>query len=60
MSPPIDATIMLVGQARALERIDAPLHSLTNLTYLNVGGTRVTDTEVDKLRKALPNCEIDR
>ena len=36
------------------------LAPLKNLKLLILGGTNVTDAGMKELRKALPNCEIDR
>jgi hypothetical protein len=36
------------------------LKGLTNLTDLYLLGTQVTDAGVAELKKALPNCEIQR
>jgi Leucine-rich repeat (LRR) protein len=38
----------------------SPLAGLSNLELLDLSETRVTDEEIRTLRKALPNCEIDR
>ena len=32
---------------------------LRNLTYLNLSGTQIADANIAKLKKALPNCEIE-
>jgi len=36
------------------------LKDLTNLTYLNLIETQITDSGVAELQKALPNCKIHK
>ncbi|MGI8978881.1 MAG: hypothetical protein ACR2FY_06620 [Pirellulaceae bacterium] len=36
------------------------LYGLSQLGYLDLTGTKVTDEGIEKLQKALPNCEIHR
>lgn len=36
----------------------SPLHGLQNLKWLKLRDTRLTNQEVERLRAALPNCEI--
>lgn len=38
----------------------APLHDLEKLELVNLEGTSVSDAEIDRLRQALPGCEIQR
>ena len=35
-----------------------PLHSLSKLEYLNLGGTRVTDRDIESLEASLADCKI--
>jgi internalin A len=37
-----------------------PLHSCKNLKTLDIYETRVTDAEVQRLQRVLPNCQINR
>ena len=36
----------------------SPLSGLTNLTYLHLGDNPISQTDLDKLKDALPTCEI--
>ena len=36
------------------------LKGMTNLQSLDLGGTKITDAGVADLKKALPNCEIEK
>jgi hypothetical protein len=36
------------------------LHGMSNLKYINLAGTQVTDGGVERLKRALPQCRIER
>ena len=53
-------TILLSGCENITDTGLVHLKGLTNLQYLNLMGTQITDSGVAELQKALHNCEINR